>query len=80
MHATNLNYARTRKRPLATAGELLAMQITMCVALLLIGLPLRESHPLLAGLLVGLYLWASFVVVRGIYRSPTGDVERRFGR
>ena len=80
MHSTNLTYSPPRKRPLATAGELTALEIAMCVALLWICLPLRESQPLVVGLVLGLYLWASFLVLRGIYRCPPDEPERRFGR
>ncbi|PZU01291.1 MAG: hypothetical protein DI630_12530 [Gordonia sp. (in: high G+C Gram-positive bacteria)] len=79
MHS-NLNYAPPRKRPRATAGELLALQIAMCVTLVWVCVPLQESQPLIVGFMVGLYLWASFLVLRGLYRCPPDEPERRFGR
>lgn len=80
MHSTRPHFAPARKRSPATAGELLALQIAMCVALLWVCVPLRESQPLLVGVLIGLYVGASTLVLRGIYRCPDDDLDRRFGR
>jgi len=79
MHSIRSTVSASRKRSPVTAGELLALQVAMCVALLWVCLPLRESQPFLAGVLIGLYVWASALVLRGIYRSPTGQLDRRFG-
>lgn len=79
MHAPRPNSTPRPNRSPATAGELLALQITMFIALLSVGMPLRESHPFLAGLLIGLYICASLPVLRGISRSPSREPERRFG-
>lgn len=79
MHPARPNSAPRPKPSPATAGELLALQIAMCVALLSVCLPLRESHPFLAGVLIGVYVCVSALVLRGIYRSPSGELERRFG-
>ena len=79
MPAPRPNSAPRRNHSPATVGELLALQIAMCIALLWVCLPLRESHPFLPGVLIGLYVCASFPVLRGIYRSPSSEPERRFG-
>lgn len=79
MHSTNLNYSPPRNRR-ASAGEIFTIQIALTIALVWVCVPLRESHPLIVGLLIGLFSWVSFLLLRALYRCPSNEPDRRFGR
>lgn len=80
MHSMNPTYAPPRQSFWASPVEIVSLQAALSAILVWICVPLRESHPLIVGLLIGLFMWVSFVLLRALYRCPQDEFDRRFGR